>query len=80
MIDLISTSGGKPVIFLPLAFIVAVSAIKDLFEDRKRHQEDALENNKTTMKCVDGQFLEVPWHSLRVGNIIKVYLIVGCSS
>lgn len=74
MIDLISTSGGKPVIFMPLAFIVAVSAAKDLFEDRKRHQEDSLENNKSTMKYVNGHFVEVPWHSLRVGDIIKVFL------
>ncbi len=30
---------------LPLGFIVAVTMIKDIFEDRKRHKFDNEENN-----------------------------------
>ena len=58
--------------FVPLSFIITVSAIKDLFEDWKRHQEDNTENNKKTLKYIGGKFVEVRWQSLRVGDIIKV--------
>eukprot|EP01016_Furgasonia_blochmanni_P015457 TRINITY_DN18440_c0_g1_i1.p3 TRINITY_DN18440_c0_g1~~TRINITY_DN18440_c0_g1_i1.p3 ORF type:complete len:121 (-),score=44.90 TRINITY_DN18440_c0_g1_i1:7-327(-) len=34
----ISTSGGKPIILLPLTIILTISALKDLFEDLKRHK------------------------------------------
>ena len=37
----ISITGGQPAILLPLLFVVVVSAIKDLFEDLKRHKSDA---------------------------------------
>lgn len=33
----ISITQGQPAILVPLAFVVFVSAIKDLFEDLKRH-------------------------------------------
>lgn len=36
----ISITGGQPAILLPLLFVVAVSAVKDLFEDIKRHRAD----------------------------------------
>lgn len=28
---------GVPVIYLPLAFVMGISALKDIFEDYKRH-------------------------------------------
>jgi len=40
MIPQISISGGFPVIFVPLSMVVAVSALKDLFEDLKRRKSD----------------------------------------
>ena len=46
MIPQISVSGGFPVIFIPLTFVVGVSAIKDFFEDLKRKASD-LEINKS---------------------------------
>lgn len=63
--------------FFPLAFVVAVSAIKDLFEDLKRRSEDDWENNKKTLKYVNGTFQEVPWHVLYVGDIVKVNMRVA---
>jgi magnesium-transporting ATPase (P-type) len=36
----ISITNGQPAILLPLMFVVAVSAVKDLFEDIKRHKAD----------------------------------------
>ena len=40
MIDSISISGGKPAMALQLCVIVAVSMVKDAFEDYKRHKAD----------------------------------------
>jgi hypothetical protein len=40
MVNEISTSNGQPVIFVPLVFIVLVTAAKDLFEDISRRNSD----------------------------------------
>ena len=40
IIPQISITGGQPAILLPLLFVCAVSAVKDLFEDIKRHRAD----------------------------------------
>jgi phospholipid-transporting ATPase len=45
MIPPITNSGGFPVIFIPLSFVVGVSAIKDFFEDLKRKRSDEEINN-----------------------------------
>lgn len=45
MIPPITNSGGFPVIFIPLSFVVGVSAIKDFFEDLKRKISDEEINN-----------------------------------
>jgi len=44
MIDAISISNGEPAMLFPLCFVVAVSMIKDAYEDRKRHKSDNQEN------------------------------------
>jgi len=46
MIPIISISAGKPVMLMPLTFVILVSMIKDIFEDYKRHKSDKLENYK----------------------------------
>ena len=38
MIPEISISDGKPVIYMPLTVVLIVSALKDLFEDLKKHR------------------------------------------
>lgn len=40
MIPQITVSAGFPVIFIPLSFVVTVSAIKDIYEDLKRKKSD----------------------------------------
>jgi hypothetical protein len=37
----ISDANGKPVLLMPLSFVVGVSMIKDGFEDYKRKKADA---------------------------------------
>lgn len=71
----ISDSGGQPVVAMPLAFVVGVSMLKDLFEDIKRHMSDRRENLKrvrasnTIMRHghVQRMFRMFRWKQLRVG-------------
>ena len=49
MIPIISISGGKPAMLLPLSFVIIVSMVKDIFEDLKRHKSDKKENCKEIM-------------------------------
>ena len=41
---------GKEIAMIPLIFVLAVTAIKDLIEDRQRYNSDKLVNNSTA--CV----------------------------
>ncbi len=72
LIKAISTSKGVPYIFVPLIFIIAVTMLKDIVEDYKRHMSDWEENNKKVKILRDGQFVTGKWKDIRVGNIIKV--------
>ena len=44
MIDSISISDGKPVIFAPLMMVISLSAVKDMVEDYRRYKSDKEEN------------------------------------
>ena len=72
MIPEISISAGIPVIFMPLSFVVGVSAIKDLFEDLKRKQSDKEINEMTTEVLTDQGFRECSWRELRLGQLVRV--------
>jgi phospholipid-transporting ATPase len=68
----ISISNGQPVIYGPLFIIVLITALKDLFEDLKRHRSDSEENNRRVGVFRDGLLVDSDWKELRVGEIIKV--------
>lgn len=59
---------------VPLMFVITVSAIKDIFEDLKRHKSDNFENNRKTFRLdkKNKVFKEDLWRNLRVGQIVKV--------
>jgi len=59
MIPAISSSEGIPYVYLPLSFIIVVTAIKDIVEDIKRHRSDAKENNYPTERYSKNQFTKV---------------------
>ena len=46
MVPQISDSDGKPVLALPLGFVVGLSMLKDIYEDIMRHRSDNEENNR----------------------------------
>jgi len=68
----ISTSGGVPVTFFPLSFILFVTALKDIYEDLKRHRSDHEENSRKTLVLTENGFKKTTWEKLLVGEIIKV--------
>lgn len=73
-IKAISVTDGTPDMFAPLFLIILISALKDLFEDIKRHRSDKEENSKIC-HVVDpqtGKLVKRQWRSLRVGEIVRI--------
>lgn len=57
---------------LPLAFVLGVTAIKDAYEDWRRHRADRTENNRFGSVLVGSEFQPRPWKSIRVGEVVRV--------
>jgi hypothetical protein len=65
----ISDSNGKPVLAVPLSFVVGLSMIKDIYEDILRHRSDSDENNRQSLvmrayrqgEKVVNQFMKNRW-------------------
>ena len=70
----ITITAGKAVQAAPLLFVMFVSMVKDGYEDRQRHKQDAEENNQKATKWnkIANKFEEVPWANIRVGDILMV--------
>lgn len=47
----VSLTNGQPTILVPLMFVIMVSAVKDIFEDMKRHASDNVENSKKVLSA-----------------------------
>ena len=70
--EAISISGGKPVILLPLLFVILISMAKDALEDWKRHNSDG-EANSAPIEIFEGdKFENRTWCDVKVGDFIKV--------
>ncbi|CAK9163424.1 unnamed protein product [Ilex paraguariensis] len=63
---------GRGASILPLAFVLLVTAVKDVYEDWRRHNSDRIENNRLASVIVNGQFQQKKWKDIQVGEIIKV--------
>ncbi|KAL2943008.1 Phospholipid-transporting ATPase 1 [Bienertia sinuspersici] len=63
---------GRGASVLPLAFVLTVSAIKDAFEDFRRHRSDNVENNRLASILVNDKFELKKWKYIEVGEVIKV--------
>ncbi|XP_041973031.1 phospholipid-transporting ATPase VA [Aricia agestis] len=65
---------GKEVAMLPVLFVLGVTAIKDLFEDRRRHQSDKRINNsycRIYSKAAE-RYVRVKWRDVRVGDLVHL--------
>ncbi|KAK7259700.1 hypothetical protein RIF29_25313 [Crotalaria pallida] len=63
---------GRAVSVLPLSFVLVVTAVKDAYEDWRRHRADKVENNRLASVLVNGEFIDKKWKDIRVGEIIKI--------
>ncbi|CAO2833067.1 unnamed protein product [Amaranthus hypochondriacus] len=63
---------GRGASILPLAFVLIVSAIKDAFEDFRRHRSDRVENNRLAKVLVNGNFELKKWKHIEVGEVMKI--------
>ncbi|CAM8927243.1 unnamed protein product [Rhodiola kirilowii] len=63
---------GRTASILPLAFVLFVTAVKDAYEDFRRHRSDRIENNRLALVLVNDQFQPKKWKGIRVGEIVKV--------
>jgi phospholipid-translocating ATPase len=53
--------------------LIAVSSVKDFFEDRARQRSDQDENMRLTQVYQsDGAFRTTQWSSIKVGDILKI--------
>ncbi|OTF73116.1 phospholipid-transporting ATPase VB-like protein [Euroglyphus maynei] len=59
---------------MPLLFVLSVTAIKDLFEDRRRHLSDKRVNNMTTRRYDfrTNRFVRTKWQELQVGDLVHL--------
>lgn len=75
MIHEITITHQIPTILGPLVLIVIATAVKDIFEDLKRHKSDSEENNTKTAlydKKSNSWIEDAKWQNLKVGDIIKI--------
>ncbi|KAL0397361.1 UNVERIFIED_CONTAM: Phospholipid-transporting ATPase 1, partial [Sesamum calycinum] len=63
---------GRGASIMPLAFVLLVTAIKDGYEDYRRHRSDKIENSRLAWALLNEQFQQIRWKDIRVGQIIKV--------
>lgn len=71
-ISQITSTEGKPLVYIPLTVILTIAMIKELMEDNKRKKSDNFENKTKTQLCQKEKFNSIEWEKLRVGDIIKV--------
>lgn len=63
---------GRYTTAFPLLFILAVSAIKEIIEDFKRHRADGVVNNRKVFALRNGLWELIKWTEVTVGTIVKV--------
>ncbi|CAB4268768.1 unnamed protein product [Prunus armeniaca] len=59
---------GRGVSILPLSFVLLVTAVKDAYEDYRRHRSDRIENNRLASVLVNNQF---QLKSGRISELVK---------
>ena len=56
-----------------LVFVLAVAAVKEIIEDKKRHEADLRTNTSIThVLQPDGSFLKKEWQQVKVGDLVQV--------
>lgn len=63
---------GRTVSLFPLLFVLCVTAIKDGYEDWRRHRSDRNENNREALVLQSGTFQMKRWKNIQAGEVVKV--------
>ncbi|XP_042388446.1 phospholipid-transporting ATPase 1-like isoform X1 [Zingiber officinale] len=63
---------GRTVSLFPLLFVLFVTAIKDGYEDWRRHRSDRKENNREALVLQCGNFVPKKWKKICVGEVVKI--------
>ncbi|XP_022144115.1 phospholipid-transporting ATPase 1-like isoform X2 [Momordica charantia] len=63
---------GRTVSLFPLLFVLCVTAIKDGYEDWRRHRSDRNENNKQALVLQSDEFELKVWKKIRAGEVVKI--------
>lgn len=63
---------GRAASLIPLLLVLSVTAIKDGYEDWRRHRSDEHENNREALVLQSGKFLPKKWKNLRAGEVVKI--------
>ncbi|KAM7263698.1 hypothetical protein ACFE04_001381 [Oxalis oulophora] len=64
---------GRTVSLFPLIFVLCVTAIKDGYEDWRRHRSDKKENNREALVLQSGQFQPKIWKHIQAGEVVKIH-------
>jgi len=71
-IPTISNTNGKPLVLIPLIFVMLTVLVKDAYEQFYRYLKDREENNRqTTILSAEG-FRVTTVEKLRIGDIVRV--------
>ncbi|KAL6998526.1 hypothetical protein U1Q18_008655 [Sarracenia purpurea var. burkii] len=63
---------GRTVSLFPLLFVLCVTAVKDGYEDWRRHRSDRNENNREALVLQSGKFQLKKWEKILVGEVVKI--------
>ncbi|XP_030466744.1 phospholipid-transporting ATPase 1-like [Syzygium oleosum] len=63
---------GRTVSLFPLLFVLSVTAVKDGYEDWRRHRSDRKENNREALVLQGGQFNLKRWKNIQAGEVVKI--------
>ncbi|CDP06384.1 unnamed protein product [Coffea canephora] len=63
---------GRTVSLFPLLFVLSVTAIKDGYEDWRRHRSDRNENNREALVLQASEFQRKRWKKMQAGEVVKI--------
>jgi phospholipid-transporting ATPase len=64
---------GRTASLFPLLFVLFVTAIKDGYEDWRRHRSDRNENNREALVFQHGDYRPKKWKSICAGEVVKIH-------
>ncbi|XP_020590039.1 phospholipid-transporting ATPase 1-like [Phalaenopsis equestris] len=64
---------GRTVSLFPLLFVLCVTAMKDGYEDWRRHRSDRNENSRDAQVYQFGQFRIKKWKNIHAGEVVKIF-------